>query len=151
MRRPNCSSTELASPAGVATTRIDDDAFTAAGNQVHRAIQSLAPQDDFERTAQNQALQFAAELARTRWTLSEQDTSTLPVAFLVVLAFWLFVLFSSFGLFSPRNPTVIFVLLVCAMSVAGAVFLIADLDQPTDGLIRVSTAPLQNALVQLGK
>ena len=42
--------------------------------------------------------------------------------FLIVLAFWLFVLFSSFGLFSPPNGTVITVLFVCALSVAGPCF-----------------------------
>jgi hypothetical protein len=42
-------------------------------------------------------------------------------------------------------------LLVCAVSVAGAIFLIIDLDQPSAGLIRISTAPIQNALSQLSK
>ena len=42
-------------------------------------------------------------------------------------------------------------LLVCALSVAGAILLIIDLDQPFDGLIHVSDAPLRYALQQLGQ
>jgi hypothetical protein len=61
------------------------------------------------------------------------------------------VLFTSFGLFSPGNPTVIATLFVCALSVAGAMFLIVDLDEPFGGLIQISSTPLRNALSQIGQ
>ena len=47
--------------------------------------------------------------------------SSIPVPFVVVLVFWLCIIFASFGLFAPRNAT------VCALSVAGAIFLILEL------------------------
>lgn len=71
--------------------------------------------------------------------------------FLVVLVVWLTVLFVTFGLFSPPNATVVVILFVCAMSVAGALFLIVELDQPFHGLIQVSSKPLCDALAQLGQ
>jgi hypothetical protein len=71
--------------------------------------------------------------------------------FLVVLVFWLTVLFVSFGLFAPPNATVIATLFVCALSVSAAIFLILELDQPFEGLIRFSSAPLRNALAYLGQ
>ena len=37
-----------------------------------------------------------------------------------------------------------------ALPVAGAVFLIVDLDQPFEGLLQVSSAPLRNALTKIG-
>jgi hypothetical protein len=64
---------------------------------------------------------------------------------------WLTVLFVSFGLFAPRNATVLSVLLVCACSMAAAVFLILELNRPLDGFIKVSSAPLRNALEYLGR
>ena len=67
------------------------------------------------------------------------------------MVFWLSVLFLSFGLFSPPNPTVIVTLLVCALSVAGAMFLIVDLDDPFGGLIQISSHSLRNALTQIGQ
>jgi hypothetical protein len=88
-------------------------------------------------------------MARTRWLTSLPNDSSIGIPFLLVLGFWLTVMFGSFGLLSPQNSMVTTVLLLCALSVAAAVFLILDLDQPLDGVIRVSSAPLRGALVQL--
>jgi hypothetical protein len=63
-----------------------------------------------------------------------------------MLAFWLTIIFASFGLFSPRNATVITVLLVCALSAAVSLFLILELDTPYAGLIKISSAPLRNTV-----
>jgi hypothetical protein len=46
----------------------------------------------------------------------------------------------SFGLFAPHNLTVVATLLVCAISVSGAIFLIVELDRPFEGLIRIPSA-----------
>ena len=69
----------------------------------------------------------------------------MPVQFLSILLFWLTIMFTSFGLLAPRNATVITVLLFCALSVAGAVFLILELDRPFHGLITVPADPLRYA------
>jgi len=50
-----------------------------------------------------------------------------------------------------RSITVVSALFMCALSVAGAVFLILELDQPFDGLIRVSPEPLKYALSHLNQ
>ena len=60
-------------------------------------------------------------------------------------------IFISFGPSAPSNSTVISVLLVCALSVAGAIFLILELDRPFEGLIQISEAPLRDALAHLGQ
>jgi hypothetical protein len=72
------------------------------------------------------------------------------VPFLLVLVFWLMVLLASGGLLAPRNATVVGVLLVSARSVSCALFLILELDRPFEGIMRVSSAPLREALAQLG-
>jgi len=69
----------------------------------------------------------------------------------VVLVFWLAVIFASFGLFAPRNGTVIATFVVCALSVSGATFLILELDRSFEGLLQVSSGPLRAALAQLGQ
>ena len=43
------------------------------------------------------------------------------------------------------------VLGVCALSVAGAIFLIIELDRSFEGLLQVSGAPMRAALAQLGR
>jgi hypothetical protein len=64
---------------------------------------------------------------------------------------WLAVIFASFGLFAPRNSSVTVALFVAALSVAGSIFLILEMDQPYSGLIKISSTPLRTALEQLGK
>jgi hypothetical protein len=54
-------------------------------------------------------------------------------------------------LFAPRNPTAIATLVVAAISVAGALYLILDLDHPFSGLMQISNAPLRDALAVLGR
>jgi hypothetical protein len=114
-------------------------------------IETLTPQSDAQRSMQSQALTLAADMGRTRLLLFEHLGASIPVPFLVVLVFWLCIIFASFGLFAPRNATVIAVLCVCALSVAGAIFLILELDRSFEGLLQVSSVPLRAALAQLGR
>ncbi len=64
---------------------------------------------------------------------------------------WLTLLFASFSLFAPPNRTVVVTLVICALAVSSALFLILELDQPLTGLIRISSEPLRSALAQLGR
>jgi len=54
-------------------------------------------------------------------------------------------------LFAPRNATVISALIVSALALSAAIFLILELAQPFGGLIRISSEPILNALNQLEK
>lgn len=118
---------------------------------VYAQIRDLAPRTEAQKAIQAQALQICLDLSRTRWLLTQGDDSSIPTPFLIVLIFWLTVLFITFGLYSPRNATVITILLISAISVAGALFLIVELDRPLHGLIQISSKPLRDALVQLGQ
>jgi len=133
------------------SSRIDDAKITAEGSALIDALRGLSPHDESQRALKAQTLQLSSELMRDRWRLSQGNEESLPAPFLVVLAFWLAVLFGSFGLFAPRNALAFAALLVCAASVAGAVFLIVDLDQPFDGLVKVSSSSLRDALSKLGQ
>jgi Protein of unknown function (DUF4239) len=127
-------------------------ATMASGRTLYTMIQELTPTNDKQRGLKSIALQVAIELARTRWLLVAQEKSdAIPTPFLVVLVFWLTTLFVSFGLFAPPNPAVIATLMVCALSVSGAIFLILELADPFEGLIQVSSAPLRNAFALLGR
>lgn len=111
----------------------------------------LTPANDLQRAMFQQAQQIFGELRLARWVVIEQTQNALPMTFLVVLLFWLTAVHMSFGLFAPRNATVIFVLLVCALSEAGAILLILEMSHPLSGLIKVSSAPMLKALEHLGQ
>jgi hypothetical protein len=114
-------------------------------------IQALAPQNDIQHSLQNQALSIAIDLGKTRWLMLEQATNSVSIPLLVALVFWLAVIFCSFGLFAPRNLTVVATLAVCAISVSAAIFLILEMYTPFGGLLPISDAPLRSALEHLGK
>src|SRR5262249_22448420 len=114
-------------------------------------IQELSPKTEAQRSIQAQLLSMAVDIGQTRWLLFQQAGSSIATAFLVVVIFWLSVVFASFGLFAPANATALITLLLCALSVSGALSLILELDHPFDGLLRISSSPLRNALAQLGQ
>jgi hypothetical protein len=68
-----------------------------------------------------------------------------------ILTLWLAVLFVSFGLFSPSNGTVVATLMLAALSVSGAIFLILELDHPFEGVMQIPAAPFVNAITHLGQ
>jgi hypothetical protein len=113
-------------------------------------IGRLEPQNDAQRALKARALDITAGLAQTRLRLFAQKDGSIPTPFLVVLVFWLVILLGGCGLMAPRNGTVTAFLAVCALSVSGALFLVLELDTPFDGLMRISSAPLREALSRLG-
>jgi hypothetical protein len=136
---------------GARAAGLDAPEITESAGPLYAAIRDLSPRTDAQKAIQAQAMQVSSDLARTRWLLSQGNESSIPTPFLVVLVFWLAVLFVTFGVFSPRNATVVAILLICATSLAGALFLIEELDRPFHGLIQVSSKPLRDALGQLGR
>jgi Protein of unknown function (DUF4239) len=124
----------------------------AGGAEVlYDAIQQIAPQNDTQRSTKSAALGLALDIANTRWLLFEQGAFPIPMTFLMVVVFWLTIVFASYGLYAPRNLTVIFTLFLCALSVAGAILMVLELYKPFNGLIQISSAPMRIALEQLGK
>ena len=68
-----------------------------------------------------------------------------------MLIFWLTVLFASLDLLAPHNGTIWFCLFVCAVSMAGAIYLILEMNRPLEGAVQISPAPLLKALAVIGK
>jgi hypothetical protein len=114
--------------------------------QVYLEIQKLSPHDNVQRSLQSRAVQISNDLAQVRFLLFVESENLIPTPFLAVLAFWLMIIFASFGLFSPLNATVVTSLCLFALSAACSIFLILELSRPFTGLMSISSAPLRNAL-----
>lgn len=114
-------------------------------------ISTLSPKTDSQRYIQGSALQLLTNLGHTRLLLNEQAQSSISWPFLVVLAFWLTVLFVGFGLFARRNATLVAALCLGALSVAGATFLILEMNRPYTGVMQISIAPIRNALTLMNR
>ena len=122
---------------------------TAESSAFENELERLSPNSDAQRSLQSRAIQAVTEGAQIRLRLFTQTGGSIPVPFLIILVFWLSAIFVSFTLFARANLVVMASLLVCALSFSGAIFLILELDNPFTGLMRISSATLESALLPL--
>jgi len=120
-----------------------------SGERISEEILALEPKTDEQRWVKERALEGGEELLKARWAVVSSVGSSIPTPFMTVLIFWLTITFTSFGLFAPRNATVIAALFVCTLSVGGAIYLILEMDNPFDGLIKISSEPMRYAYSRL--
>jgi hypothetical protein len=130
--------------------KVDTSKTAARVEGLSEQIRALTPQTELQKALQARAIDQTEALLKTRWATLGGLESAVPWPFVTILVFWLTITFASFGLQAPRNGTVLAVLVVCALSVAGAVFLVLEMDSPFEGLIQVSSAPLRYAVSRLG-
>jgi Protein of unknown function (DUF4239) len=123
---------------------------TAEGEAFYRRVQELQPSSDIQRGLKERVIQVTTDLAQARFLLFSHLGSSIPVPFLAVLLLWMIVLFAGFSLMAPANATTLASLVICALSVSGAIFLILELDQPFSGIMVIQSEPLRNALPALG-
>ena len=136
---------------GSAPRNLDSPEMTRAAEGLEDKIRELSPRNEVQREFKSQALQIIGKVLETRWLRIEQLSDPVPLVFLVVLTFWLSILFGTFGLFAPRNGTVMAALVLCAVAVSGSTFLILEMHRPFEGLMKISSAPMRYALSQLGQ
>jgi len=129
--------------------RPDDPPAWKSLEGLQQSLTELAPQTGSQRSETATATQTAADLAKTTWIQAAEESEHVPQPFVLIMIVWLFVLFVSFGLFAPRNMLVVIALLVGALSIAGAVVLVVDMDSPFEGMIVVSADPMQEALSKM--
>lgn len=134
-----------------AGTRGELAANAPEGDGVYAAFLALSPKDDAQRALKAQAATLAADLGQLRMLMMAQAVPSIPKLLLIMVGFWLVILFFCFSLLAPPNATTGLALTAAAISVAGAVFLIMELDQPLGGMIRISSVPMTQALQQLAK
>jgi len=111
---------------------------------------ALTPKDNEQEYLRTLCVTLSSNMIQERWAL-EQTGHSIPIPFLVLLIFWLAIVFASFGLFAPANPTAMVALLLCSLAVAGGIALIQDLSEHQSGLIRLPLEPMRNALNEIAQ
>jgi putative copper export protein len=122
---------------------------TAQASAFENDLERLSPSNDAQRSLQSRAIAAFTDGAQTRLQLFTQTGGSIPVPFLIILVFWLSAIFMSFTLFARANLVVMISLFICALSFAGAIFLVLELDNPFTGLMGISSATLRSALLPL--
>jgi hypothetical protein len=137
-------SADSAGPGGVPVP-------AASGEQLFDQLHSLTPKDERQRNLYERSADLMMSVARTRWLMFEQRVSRVSMPLVILVVVWLTIIFTSFGLFAPRNLIVLTSFFVSAISVSSAMFLILEMYSPFAGLIQISSAPLRAAIEHLGK
>lgn len=116
---------------------------------VGHGLRAMKPADAEHAGRWNDAIQQFHRIVELHWILVEQSEDTLPKPIIALMVGWLLLIFASLGYRSPLNPVVITSFVASSALVAGAIYLIMDMDVPFSGPIQVSPAPLQRAIVEL--
>jgi hypothetical protein len=151
VRRAVAARIEATWPAKGAAPEPPASGTVAPAEAIQNQILALAPGSDTQRWLKGECLRLTDDIVKARWRVLGSHAGAVPRTFILVVIFWLTATFASFGLFAPRNGTVLSVLIIASLSVAAAIFLILELDSPFDGLIMVSGDPFRYVLAQLGK
>jgi hypothetical protein len=117
---------------------------------VYKQVELLVPKNATEASAKAQIVTTVQRLKETYWLMfltSEQTTVSLLL--LMVVTSWLVTIFISFGIFAPPNSTVLITLLICALAVSGAIFIIMEMYSPFSGIMRISPVAVRDALSQM--
>lgn len=122
-----------------------------AGDALYLALQRMSPRDDTQRTLKAQVQNLAVDLGQLRSLLIAQSIPSISKPMLIILVSWLVVIFFGFSVIAPPNATTTLALVASAFSVACAIFLILELDQPFGGLIHIPSEPMTMLLDRLAK
>ena len=119
--------------------------------EVEIDLRDLHPTDPMHNRLALTILNQFEQLMRMRWSVIEEAHASISIPFYIVLAFWLVIVFASFGMSAPRNLLSYITILLGALSIASVIFVILDLDTPFSGLFMVSSQPMRDALAQLSR
>jgi hypothetical protein len=123
--------------------------LTALLNTIRTELRGLSPKNAIqERVLTDCAAEYSAFL-KSRWDIIEESSSSISPPFYGVLSIWLVILFASFGLIARPNPVSGIIVGLSALSIAVAVGVIADLDQPYGGLFGIPSMATRNALADM--
>lgn len=121
------------------------------GNRLYSSILQLPADTDVEKNLRTQAASEAIQLGELRSLLIVQAVPSVAPPLLVVVVAWLFIIFFAFTFLAPPNATAHAALALSAVAVAGAIFLVLELEQPFSGLLQISPEPMEIARRQIEK
>jgi hypothetical protein len=113
-------------------------------------LNALEPKTSSQAYAKARSMTLLNDLQQSNWLLFVQsDTNKLSMPLLVILISWIVAIFISFGLYAPPNPTVIVTILIGALAVSAAILIIIEMYSPFSGMMKISSAPIREAIDQL--
>ena len=109
-------------------------------------LNKLQPASDQQTAAKAEAMQAASAIDQLLSQMTLALVDPISYSLIGVVVGWATFLFCGYGLLSKRHPMSFVVLVVGALGVASAIYLIADFISPFSGAFMVSPAPLVDVL-----
>lgn len=131
------------------TENLDDIQLDQMLNSAGFAWHRLIAHDRYHQDLLDDGRDQFGRIVQAHWKLVQEVHSSISLPFFTTLAFWLFVIFLSFGLMAPRNPLALITITLGAISIASVAYVIVDLDTLFRGMIVVSSLPLRDALASM--
>ena len=131
---------------GSGRVRVATGKVPASVESIQRTLYALSPDNEMQKKLQSRAVTLFDNVLQTRALALEKASRTLPTPFLVVMVFWLSMVLFGINLFVAPRGIAIASMFVGALCMSAAIFLILQLDNPFEGMMRVSSAPLRRAL-----
>jgi hypothetical protein len=131
------------------TENLDDARLDQMLNSAGIEWRQLVAHDRSHQDRLDEGRDQFGRIVQAHWKLIQEVHSSISLPFFMTLAFWLFVIFLSFGLMAPRNPLVLVTIMLGAISIASVAYVIVDLDTLFRGMIVVSSQPLRDALTAM--
>jgi hypothetical protein len=125
------------------------DASYKAMGSLNKFLDGLAPKTPAQTSLLAAARANYAFIGEQRLLMSLQAATPVPWPLIYAVTFWASLLFASMGLLSKLSPMSIAMLVLGSASIGLAIFLILEFSQPYTSSIRVSPAPLEQAILQL--
>ncbi|WP_233863644.1 bestrophin-like domain [Paraburkholderia adhaesiva] len=137
--------------AQIDPSKLESSELGALLNSVGRSINSLVPRDHFHQILAADLEQHFLRVTDTRWRLIEEAHGSISGPFFTMLALWLVLIFLSFGLVAPRGALAAVTILLGAISISSAIFVIVCLDTPFEGIIAVPSDSMREALAHMNE
>jgi Protein of unknown function (DUF4239) len=125
------------------------DASMKAMTNMSKFLEGLAPKTPTQTNLLNAARANYAFIGEQRLLMSLQAATPVPWPLIYAVTFWSCVMFLSMGLLSRLSPMSVAMLILGSASIGLAIFLILEFSKPYTGSIRVSPAPLEQAILAL--
>jgi hypothetical protein len=125
------------------------EASYKAMGSLNKFLDGLTPKTPAQTSLLAAARSNYAFIGEQRLLMSLQAATPIPWPLIYAVTFWASLLFAAMGLLSRLSPMSLAMLVMGSASIGLAIFLILEFSQPYTSSIRVSPAPLEQAILQL--
>ena len=122
--------------------------YKAMGS-MNKFLDGLEPKTPAQTNLLAAARANYAFIGEQRLLMSLQAATPVPWPLVYAVTFWSCLMFASMGLLSKLSPMSVAMLVLGSASIGLAIFLILEFSKPYSGSIRVSPAPLEQAILAL--